>query len=222
MPRLSRLSALFLLICVASSAQTRRDHEPYCGAKSAKRVELTTADTTILGLTMGRASLKDVQAKLGNATVTRVSREEESDVAACYVSPGDGTVLVFYSGSMGGWKDITWFALWSREAAFPQASQCTPSELVSGNLSTKSGLRLGLSLPELKRIEGSPTKHGRELIKYEYICRSKMTATEIAGFKTANGWDVTKDPYFDRMSWIDVYFAKAAASRIEAGEIESY
>jgi hypothetical protein len=47
-----------------------------------------------------------------------VSREEESDVSVCYISPTEGTVLVLYSGATGGWTDITRFALWSREHRF--------------------------------------------------------------------------------------------------------
>jgi len=49
-----------------------------------------------------------------------------------------------------------------------------------------------------------------------------MTEEEIKGFKTVNHWDVTSDPYFDRMSWIEVRLRKLDASRIEIGQIESY
>ena len=213
---------LLLVVTVVSPAQTRREDEPYCDEKSAKKVGITNADATILGLAIGRASLKDVQAKLGSANVTRVLREEESDVSICYVSPADGTVLVFYSGVMGGGKDITWFALWSREAAFPHTSQCTPSKLVSRSLGTQSGLRLGLTKADLERIVGKPTERGPESVKYNYLCRKKMTEDEIKGFKTANNWDVRSDPYSDRMSWIEVWYGDSTTSRIEIGEIESY
>jgi hypothetical protein len=175
-----------------------------------------------LGLLIGGASLKDVQAKLGSAKITRVSREEESDLSVCYVSPRDGTVLVFYSGAMGGWKDITWFALWSSTAAFPHSSQCSTSAKVSHDLTTSSGLRLGLTHSQLEGIAGKPTRVRRSSVNYDYICRQKMTDEEIKGFKTANNWDVTKDPYFDRMSWIEVYFTNGKASRIEVGRTESY
>jgi hypothetical protein len=53
---------------------------------------------------------------------------------------------------------------------------------------------------------GKPTSLGRTPTKYEYLCRRKMTEDEIKGFKTANNWDVSKDPYFDRMSWIEVHY----------------
>jgi hypothetical protein len=215
--------SLLLVTTIASSPQTRREDEPLCEEKNPKKkVEITEGDATILGLAVGHSSLKDVQAKLGSSKVTRVSREEESDISICYVSPADGTALVFYSGVMGGGVDITWFALWSREAGFSHASQCTPSKLVSRNLRTVSGLRLGLSKANLEQIAGRPTKHGPAYAKYDYLCRMKMTEDEIKGFKTANNWDVTSDPYFDRMSWIHVWYKDAKVSRIEIGEIESY
>lgn len=217
-----RVMAAFLILgMITCSAQTRREEEPLCNQQGTKRVEITDADATILGFAIGHASLVDVQAKLGSAKIERVSREEESDTAICYRSPADGTVLVFYSGAMGGWKDITWFAIWSREAAFPHASQCASSTLVSQSVSTDSGLRLGLTKNEVAEIAGRPTKVGPTSSKYEYLCLQKMTEEQIKGFK-ANNWDVTKDPYLDRMSWIDVRYVNSAAARLEIGRIESY
>lgn len=216
------IAAFLILGMISGAAQTRREQEPLCDQQETKRVEITDADAAILGFAIGHASLKDVQAKLGRAKIERVSREEESDTAMCYVSPVDGTVLVFYSGAMGGWKDITWFAIWSREASYLHPSQCASSTLISQNLATASGLRLGLTKNELEEIAGRPTKVGSASAKYEYLCRRKMTGKEIKGFKDMNNWDVTSDPYFDRMSWIDVRYVNSAASRLEIGRIESY
>ena len=81
---------------------------------------------------------------------------------------------------------------------------------------------LGLSTEELERTVGKPTKRGRMSVKYDYLCRRKMSEDEVKRFKTANNWDVTKDPYFDRMSWIEVRYTDSIASRVEVGEIESY
>src|SRR2546429_7490493 len=165
------LATFLILGMITCAAQTRREQEPLCDQQKTKRVEITDADATILGFAIGNASVKDVQAKLGSAKIERVSREEESDTAMCYVSPVDGTVLVFYSGAMGGWKDITWFAIWSREAPYPNPSQCASSPLISQNLATDSGLRLGLTKNELEGIAGRPTKAGSASAKCDYICR---------------------------------------------------
>jgi hypothetical protein len=156
---------LLLITAVGATGQTNPGDEPFCDSLSAQKVEISDADATILELRIGRASLKDVQAKLGSANLTRVAHGEESDVSICYVSAIDGTVLVFYSGAMGGWKNITWFALWSREAAFPHASQCMSSKAVSRSLHTKSGIRLGLTKADLEQIAGKPTEHSAQSVK---------------------------------------------------------
>lgn len=219
---LKRLLFLLVLGTVMCSAQKQRDNEPYCNEHAAKRVDISDADATIRGFAIGHASLKDVQTKLGNAKIVRVSRDEESDVLVCYISPADGTVLAFYSGAMGGWEDVTYFAVWSREAAFPNALKCTSSASVSRSLSTDSGLRLGLTDAEVKAIAGKPTRLGPTSVKYDYSCRRKMTKEEMTEFKISNNWEVRSDPYFDRMSWIEVRFRNSTASRIEIGRIESY
>lgn len=222
MPLKQAIVVFLMLEIVTCLAQTRREKEPVCDRQRSKRVDIADGDATILGYTIGRASLDDVQAKLGKTETYRVSREEGSDVAICYVSPADGTVFAVYSGAMGGWKDITWFALWSLEAAFPNTSRCAKSVEISRHLVTLTGLRLGLTAAELKRIAGTPSKVTSSSAKYDYVCRRKMSEDDIKGFKTANNWDVTSDPYFDRMSWIDVHFKNAIATRIEIGRIESY
>jgi hypothetical protein len=130
--------------------------------------------------------------------------------------------VVFYTGPMGGWHEITWFAIWSGRAAFPKRGECSPSKVVSRALSTDSGLRLELSRAEFERIAGVPTQRRATIDDYSYLCRRRMTLEDVRGFKAANGWDVTSDRYFDRTSWIKVWFQDSSASRIEIGEIESY
>src|SRR5947209_3193156 len=101
------MTAFLILGMITCSAQARRGQKPLCDQQRTKKVEITDADATILGFGIGHASLKDVKAKLGSAKTERVSREEGSDISMCYVSPVDGTLLAFFSGVMGGWKDIT-------------------------------------------------------------------------------------------------------------------
>lgn len=213
---------LLLGVCITLSGQTPPLDEPYCDAKTAKKLQIADADAKILGFQIGRTSLKDVEAKLGPATPRALTREEESDEFICYVSPADGTVLAFYSGAMGGWTDVTHFAFWSRGSAPPTYSRCTSSALVTRDLSTESGLRLGLSREDVARLAGNPTRSGRDSEKREYLCKLKMTADEIKRFKAANDPDVSEYPYFDRTSWIDVAYSNSKTSHIEVGDFESY
>ncbi len=46
-------------------------------------------------------------------------------------------------------RSITWFALWSREAAFQNVSRCAKSAEISRHLVTLTGLELGLTAAEL-------------------------------------------------------------------------
>jgi len=214
---------LLLPIALACPAQTRQGAEPLCSANSADRVEIAPSDTRFLGFTIGHSTLKDVQARLGPAHVVTVSPGgADSDQSVCYFSPSDGTVVIFYTGPMGGWRDITWFAIWSRKAAFPKRAECSPSNVVSHTLTTASGIRLGQPRARFEGLAGVPKQREPAVDKYSYLCRRRMTAEEIRGFKTANGWDVTSDPYFDRSSWLQAWFQDSRVFRFEIGEIESY
>jgi hypothetical protein len=93
-----------LVASIAAFSQTRREDELPCDEKSAAKTEIARADATILGLTIGRSSLSDVQKRLGRSKIARVSRDEESDDFVCHVSPTDGTVLVFYTGGL--WEAV--------------------------------------------------------------------------------------------------------------------
>jgi len=210
---------LLLLVTVVwlsvSPAQTPTGDAPECHKQGIGKLQLTQQDTTILGLTIGSASLKDVRAKLGQTGF--LPRNESSPNTVCYVSPTDGTVLSFGAGAMGGFVDVTEFSLWSREARFPNVKACLPSKLISPNLSTLSGIKLGLSLQQLNTIVGAvpTTKHAEA--HYELSCREKMTPEEIKRFKTANNWDVSDNPCFAESCWtatqrrtnvaaLDIYF----------------
>ncbi|MBZ5695184.1 MAG: hypothetical protein LAN36_07470 [Acidobacteriia bacterium] len=206
----------------ASPAQAPSDDGPECSKQGAGKLQLTKEDTTILGLTIGTASLKDVEARLGPTNILPRHGSASAPNTICYVSPADGTVLTFGASGMGGFVDVTEFAIWSREAKFPSVSACSPSKLVSRSLSTPSGIRLGLAVKQLSTIVGThpTTKHA--VVHYELTCRQKMTADEIKGFKTANNWDVSENQYFDVSSFVDARFSSSGASRIDIAKIESY
>jgi hypothetical protein len=219
-------NALLLMLLVldfgASPTQTRSDDAPECTKQGVGKLQLTTEDTTILGLTIGSASLKDVQAKLGGTPLLPRNGGASSSNTICFVSPTDGTVLTFGAGPMGGFVDVTEFSIWSREAKFPNASACSPSKLVSHGLSTTSGIKLGLNDKQLSHIIGKRATARRTAMHYELWCRQKMTADEIKRFKTANNWDVSDLPYFDVTSVVDAYFPSVGASRIDIAKVESY
>lgn len=218
----SLLVTLFVIASLTSPGQTFSDNEPECSEQGRSKLQLTKEDTTILDLTIGSASLKDVEAKLGPIGSLPTHGDASASNTICYVSPADETVLTFGASGMGGFVDVTEFSIWSREAKFPNVALCRTSTLVSRSVSTKSGIRLGLSVEQLTRIVGTRPRIRAESARYEFVCRQRMTADEIRGFKTANNWDVSKNPYFDVSSLVDASIATSGVSRIAITKVESY
>jgi hypothetical protein len=215
----------FLAVAVAISvlavariwpSQTNANDNPECSKTSPYKMQLTADDTTILGLTVG-ISMKDVQAKMGQATPF-LPRSN----SICFASPTDGTVLTFSTGPMGGFENITGFELWSHEAKFPNVAKCTRSTLVSQDLSTNSGIRLGLSAEQLAKLVGASSSSQTGLSQYEMWCRQKMTDDDISAFKKVNNWDVSSNPYFDVGSFVQAHFIGARVSRIKIAQTKSY
>lgn len=217
-----KIPLLLIVLLGTPPAQTRTNGEQVCGTLGLGKLQLTKADTTILGLTIGSASLENVRARLGRARILPSPGSGPLTPTICYVSPSDGTVLTFGTGAMGGFADVTDFGIWSREAKFPNVSACRTSKWVSRSISTASGIRLGLSVEALSNIIGAQPGAEHGSVHYEMNCRRKMTLTEIKGFKTVNNWDVSSDPYFDLDSSVDARVSNSVVIRIEITKIESY
>lgn len=217
--------ALLLLLFAVDFAilptDTGSENAPDCTKQGVGKLQLSFEDTTILGLTIGSVSLKDVGANLGQAQLLPGDGSVTASRTICFVSPADGTVLTFAAGPLGGFVDLTEFSIWSREAKFPNVSACNPSKLVSRGLSTTSGIRLGLSANQMNDIIGKRGTNQRAAIHYEMACRRKMTRDEVERFKRANNSVAPEYPYFDVTSSVDVHFTSAGASRIDIAKVES-
>ena len=208
---------LFLLLLTPPLSSQSLPNEPKCAAQGKGKLQLTTEDTTILGLTIG-VSLKAVREKLGPADSLPTHGSASASNTICYVSP-DGTVLTFGAGAMGGFTDVTEFALWSHEEKFPNVKMCSRSSLVSATLATESGIRLGLSEIDLTKIVKKKPAVRQNTASYDFLCAVKMTKIEIERFSADGSKD---DPFFDLTSLVHVRFSNGAASHIEIYKGESY
>jgi hypothetical protein len=209
---------LLLLLLVRTLGSQTLPYEPKCTAQGRDKLQLTREDTTILGLTIG-ASLKAVQEKLGPAKSLPTHGYASASNTICYVSPADGTVLTFGAGPMGGFTDVTEFALWSGEEKFPNISMCSRSSLVSVALATESGIRLGLHETDLTTIVEKKPAARQNTASYDFLCARKMTKIEIDRFSADGAKD---NPFFDLTSLVRVHFSNGVASRIEIYKGESY
>jgi hypothetical protein len=64
--------------------------------------------------------------------------------------------------------------------------RCTPSALVSGNLSTASGLHLGQSPAEVIAILGKPSRRGKNELLYSLHVKKKNSPEDLQRAREAN------------------------------------
>jgi hypothetical protein len=159
---------------------------------------------TILGLTVMKNSLANLQAKLGKAVVIPGTEAMYPDTT-CYISdnPADGTVLIF---EVLGNK-ITGFKLLSNGQDVSNKEQCTKTSEISKKVSTVTGLKLGMKENELVSLMGPPTLKKKQTYDYFYETDQKIEGEEDFG---------------DVLTYLYVTFADSKAIRIYIGKTITY
>jgi hypothetical protein len=222
----NKLLKLFLLILLllpvkVYSGEIEYEIDGYIFSGTSRNKHINESHITILGFTIGEHSLKDIQSKLGNTNILR--KEECSTIQICYSSNlnSDKTIVVFETDAMGGWDELTTIYIFSDKANFPNFKQCKKSELISKEIQTKSGLKLGINKKQLKGILGEPTNYIKDDLFYIYETKRKMTKEEIEGM--SKQWpDVKDNPYFDEFSYIHAKFIDDKMTYLSISKSESY
>ncbi len=189
-----------------------------------KEGTLDSAHLTILSITILQHSLREVQAKLGPARIYRDYDEGHSVRRLCYTSSNesDGTTVVFESGPLGGMGEtITWVSLLSGEVEFAKRSMCRHSRLVSREISTPGGLKLGLSESQVTAILGEPVEVAEARLSFKYLGRRLMTKREFERFKKAYP-HITYPEFFDVSSGVEITFRDGKVISLNIYKIETY
>src|SRR5579872_5249435 len=80
------------------------------GSAQPRSARVVSGNLTILGFTLGKSTLAEVQARLGRSEIKRCSRDEGAPKELCYASAGsDHTGVVFEAGFSGGWERLEGF-----------------------------------------------------------------------------------------------------------------
>ncbi len=184
---LSPFFLTFLVTCTARAEVTTIDSGSKIYSVPNNKIWKKIPDdkhTTILGLSLGKASLADVQKKLGVATLQRIA--EQQPYFLCYRSSkiADNTVLIFEAGPLGGWEVITSFSVYSDISARKDLMNlsCTQSPIVSSRITTDGGLSLALIEKSLRALLGEPSakSHGNILYVYEKVVLHPQTNKELS------------------------------------------
>jgi hypothetical protein len=105
----------------------------------------------ISGVKLGTDGFKNIAAKLGKATVVQRGDASTGRQQVCYTSDAqlEKTYLIFEFG-----EDDSIFYLFTGDEGWTGSDLCVRSKQVSSNLSTASGLRLGLILEQFTTLLG--------------------------------------------------------------------
>ena len=159
--------------CSSPGAQVASVRDLPDELKSVRKGRLSEADITLMGMRIGREKLQDVLSRLGLAALA--PRAEHADSELCYrsESPLDSTWVVFGSGAMGGWEELTRFQVLS---SAPANMPCRPTMLVTPSVATDSGIRKGMTVKELRSRFGAPTEAGRGYVAFSFQQKSDHPA----------------------------------------------
>ncbi len=172
---------------------------------------IDSKNLTVLGFVLGDDEVGIVESRLGEARVSHAP--EHGMTQRCYQSMGaDRTVLVFedWSGTLSG------FRLYR-----PAASNrlCTKTSLVTSDISTASGLKLGLGKHAVLQILGKPTKIVGDTFIYKDESK-KGRATEDAQLKKEHPED-TSDLQIWNFTEIKLLFRNSKLSSIDVVHTET-
>jgi hypothetical protein len=125
----------------------------------------------IIGLTLFKGEIPDIEQKLGPAEVFH--QQGSSTPERCYTSKGDDRtvrILEDWTGVLIG------FRIYRSSPA--SAPKCTQTPCVSAQISTAGGLRLGLTKAEVLKLLGAPTRTTGNLFNYHEDIRSQTKGKE--------------------------------------------
>jgi hypothetical protein len=171
---------------------------------------------TIAGIDLGPGSFDDVIPKLGISTVVMRGETQMSREQLCYRSADGATRLIFEHGERG-----EAFYIVGAGKDWSGSGFCKSSPLVTNTLATQSGLRLGLTPPEVAKILGdrSGESPGRQV--WLWSGQFPVTSAELARIRQRNPHLAISDAdakgmQHDLKAIIEVRYTNNQASEIGA------
>jgi hypothetical protein len=174
------------------------------------------ANFTIVGIDLGPGSFDDVVPKLGIATVVMRGETQMSREQLCYRSADASTRLIFEHGERG-----EAFYIVGPGKDWSGSGFCKSSPLVTDAIATQSGLRLGLTPPEVAKILGnrSGVSPGRQV--WLWSGQFPVTDAELSRIRQRNPHLAISDAsakamQHDLKAVIEVRYTNNRASEIGA------
>jgi hypothetical protein len=145
----------------------------YASSQSQNK-DLNKSNYTVMGLTIGECSRHDILSKLGPTLM--IKDEENTHIDhLCYISDRDETLIIFSFKA----NQCARFQMMSRKHQFYKWHFCAVSPLVTEEMSTESGITLGMHKDQLKTMLGTPKKDSDEILVFEYKRKIPMENEEL-------------------------------------------
>jgi hypothetical protein len=127
-----------------------------------KRLLLHESELSFLGFTIGKSTFEDITRKLGPSEKIDLHHLTHDpvyhgDEAVCYKSANrPNTIVLFVTGAMGGWHEITGFII-AKKSAFPGLGDCPT---IKGSIGLLRNLSFSSSRADLKKAFGRACTSG--------------------------------------------------------------
>jgi len=164
-------------------------HPYYVSGESHCTKALPDGVRTLLGIRMDKSTLASFERVLGASPLRKEGDGGEFFASRCWeAANGDGTVLVVGRGDVHAE-----FRVIGREMTNIQRGTCPKSKLVSRDLATANGVRLGLTRAQVERKVGPASKAGDGWFERACLSERPMTKSERArlGAGPSGAWDVS-------------------------------
>lgn len=163
--------------------------------------------TSPLGFHFGKATLKDIQAKLGPTALGKSGDAGNFLARICYALPDSKIFLEFMSGALGGAEhDLLGFRM--REVSGKAPRQCLPllRSIANGLDLAVGGLRLGMGRSEFEKVLSLTSDRVKPITGRRFQRRERLSADDIR--RLSREWPgVEQDPYYDVSISVEGKFA---------------
>lgn len=177
----------------------------------------------IAGITLGSPwGFSEIRSKFGEGTEIERGEAASGRNQICYISPSGNTHLIFEFGEI---EAVLY--LFKDGPKWNGSELCSSSAAISANISTRSGLRLGMRTQEVKSILGIPSVATPQKLVYYFSFRKKTTRKVLAQLKkkypNMSNMEIVKNfEYMDVEAYIEARFAFGKVNYLAISRSESY
>ena len=185
----------------------------------------TPADTNfqVAGITLGEKwDFSDVRTKFGMATDVQRGDAASGRDQICYRSSSGNEHLIFELGEVN-----SAVYLFEDGPKWNGSDLCATSEAVSQDISTASGLRLGLQPEQVKSILGNPSVATSTKLVYYFSYRGKTPPKDLAKLRKDHAEmddaEFQKNfEFFDGEAYVGARFASGKLNYLAISKSETY